>query len=40
MQCAEVLTEERETISRELAVGRSYRYIGRLLKRDHTAHQR
>jgi transposase, IS30 family len=32
---AEILAEERETISRELVVGRSYRWIGRLLKRDH-----
>ncbi|MGH3898818.1 MAG: IS30 family transposase [Pseudonocardiaceae bacterium] len=36
MRGAEVLIEEREVISRELAAGRSYRYIGRLLKRDHT----
>jgi IS30 family transposase len=33
---SEILAEEREVISRELAVGRSYRCIGRLLKRDHT----
>ncbi|MGH3670037.1 MAG: transposase, partial [Pseudonocardiaceae bacterium] len=32
----EILAEEREIISRELAVGRSCRCIGRLLKRDHT----
>jgi transposase, IS30 family len=33
---AEIRAEEREVISRGLAVGRSYRCIGRLLKRDHT----
>jgi len=33
---AEIRAEEREIISRELAAGRSYRCIGRLLKRDHT----
>jgi transposase, IS30 family len=32
----EIVAEEREVISRELAVGHSYRCIGRLLKRDHT----
>jgi IS30 family transposase len=32
----EILAEEREVISRELAGGRSYRSIGRLLNRDHT----
>ncbi|MGH3902758.1 MAG: helix-turn-helix domain-containing protein [Pseudonocardiaceae bacterium] len=32
----EILAEEREIISRELAAGRSYRSIGRLLNRDHT----
>jgi IS30 family transposase len=32
----EIVAEEREVISRELAVGRSFRSIGRLLKRDHT----
>jgi IS30 family transposase len=33
---AEIRVEEREIISRELAAGRSYRCIGRLLKRNHT----
>jgi len=33
---AEILAEEREIISRELAAGRSCRCIGRLLNRDHT----
>src|ERR687893_2565423 len=33
---AEVLAEEREIISRELAAGRSCRSIGRLLNRDHS----
>src|SRR5918998_1448786 len=32
----EILAEERETISRELASGRSYRSIGQLLNRDHS----
>jgi IS30 family transposase len=32
----ELLAEEREVISRELATGRSYRWIGRLLNRDHS----
>jgi transposase, IS30 family len=32
----EVLAEEREIISRELAVGSSFRSIGRLLNRDHS----
>lgn len=36
MRGTELLFEEREFISRELAVGSSYRCIGRLLKRDHT----
>lgn len=36
MQGKEIVAEERETISRELAAGRSFRSIGRLLKRDHT----
>lgn len=36
MRGAEIRAEEREVISRELAAGRSYRCIGRLLKRDHT----
>ena len=36
MQGVELLAEEREIISRELAVGRSFRSIGRVLKRDHT----
>lgn len=36
MRGVEVCAEEREIISRELAVGRSYRCIGRLLMRDHT----
>lgn len=36
MRGVEICAEERELISRELAVGRSYRCIGRLLKRDHT----
>ena len=36
MRGAEVLAEEREIISRELATGRSYRWIGRLLNRHHT----
>jgi IS30 family transposase len=31
-----IVAEGREVISRELAVGRSFRSIGRLLKRDHT----
>ncbi|MGH3903468.1 MAG: IS30 family transposase, partial [Pseudonocardiaceae bacterium] len=33
---AEILAEEREIISRELAAGRSRRSIGRLLNRNHT----
>lgn len=36
MRGSEVLAEEREIISRELAVGSSYRCIGRLLNRDHS----
>jgi transposase, IS30 family len=32
----EILADEREIISRELAAGRSFRSIGRLLSRDHT----
>ena len=36
MRGTEILAEEREVISRELAVGSSYRCIGRLLKRDHS----
>ncbi|MGC1734517.1 MAG: IS30 family transposase [Pseudonocardiaceae bacterium] len=36
MRGVEILAEEREVISRELAGGRSYRSIGRLLNRDHT----
>jgi transposase, IS30 family len=32
----EILAEERETISRELASGRSYRSIGQLLNRNHS----
>jgi IS30 family transposase len=32
----ELLAEERELISREIAAGRSYRWIGRLLGRDHS----
>jgi transposase, IS30 family len=32
----EILAEERETISRELAAGRSCRWIGRLLNRNHS----
>ena len=36
MRGAEIRAEEREIISRELAAGRSYRCIGRLLKCDHT----
>jgi IS30 family transposase len=36
VQGVEIVAEEREIISRELAVGRSFRSIGRLLKRDHT----
>lgn len=36
MRGAEVVAEEREIISRELAVGSSFRSIGRLLKRDHS----
>ncbi|MGH3777840.1 MAG: IS30 family transposase [Pseudonocardiaceae bacterium] len=35
MRGAEILAEEREIISRELAANRSYRWIGRLLNRDH-----
>jgi transposase, IS30 family len=36
VRCVEIVAEERENISRELAVGSSFRSIGRLLKRDHT----
>ncbi len=36
MRDAEILAEEREIISRELAAGRSRRSIGRLLNRHHT----
>ena len=36
MRGVEILAEEREIISQELAAGRSFRSIGRLLKRDHT----
>jgi IS30 family transposase len=36
VQGTELVAEERENISRELAIGRSFRSIGRLLKRDHT----
>ncbi len=36
MRGAELIAEEREIISRELAAGRSYRWIGRLLNRDHS----
>jgi IS30 family transposase len=36
VQGKEIVAEERETISRELAAGRSFRSIVRLLKRDHT----
>ena len=36
MRGMEIVAEEREVISRELAAGRSFRSIGRLLKRDHT----
>ncbi|MGA9690941.1 MAG: helix-turn-helix domain-containing protein, partial [Pseudonocardiaceae bacterium] len=36
MRGTEIVAEEREVISRELAAGRSFRSIGRLLKRDHT----
>jgi len=36
MRGVEILAEEREIISRQLAVGRSYRWIGRLLDRDHS----
>lgn len=36
MRGAEILAEEREIISRELAADRSFRSIGRLLGRDHT----
>jgi IS30 family transposase len=32
----EILAEEREIISRELAANRSYRSIGQLLNRDHS----
>ena len=37
MQGAEIVAEEREVISRQLAIGSSFREIGRLLKRNHTA---
>lgn len=36
MRGVEVVAEEREIISRELAVGGSFRVIGRLLNRDHS----
>ena len=36
MRGTELLAEEREVISPELATGRSYRSIGRLLNRDHS----
>ncbi|MGH3777943.1 MAG: helix-turn-helix domain-containing protein [Pseudonocardiaceae bacterium] len=36
MRGVEILAEERETISRELAANRSCRWIGRLLNRDHS----
>ena len=36
MRGVEVVAEEREIISRELAVGSSFRAIGRLLNRDHS----
>ncbi|MGH3900537.1 MAG: helix-turn-helix domain-containing protein, partial [Pseudonocardiaceae bacterium] len=36
MQGTEIVADERENISRELAAGHSFRSIGRLLKRDHT----
>jgi IS30 family transposase len=36
----EVLAEERETISRELAANRSCWWIGRLLNRDHSVMSR
>ena len=36
MRGVEVVAEEREIISRELAVGSSFRHIGRLLNRDHS----
>jgi IS30 family transposase len=32
----EIVAEEREFIPRQLAIGSSFREIGRLLKRDHT----
>lgn len=37
MRGVEIVAEEREVISRELAIGSFFRSIGRLLKRDHTA---
>ena len=40
MHGTEVVAEEREVISREIAVGRSFRSIGRLLKRDHAVTSR
>ena len=36
MQGAEIVAEEREVISRQIAIGSSFREIGRLLKRNHT----